>query len=92
MDKLTREEFQTVIAQIFKVTHDVDEGVKNVAEKVDGVDVKVDGVDVKVDGIDVKIDGVGVQVKDISDKVNVAVEVRSSEFPTHKRHLKSIYD
>ena len=46
LDKLTREEFQTAIAQVLKVTHDVDEGVKNV----------------------------GVQVKDISDKVNVAVE------------------
>ena len=67
LDKLTREEFQTVIAQILKVTHDVGEEVRNVGEKVDGVDVKLDGVDVKVDGVSVK-------VKDIGHKVNMAVE------------------
>ena len=44
LDKLTREEFQTAIAEILKVTHDV-EG------KVDGVDIKVQGIDGKVDGV-----------------------------------------
>jgi len=67
LDKLTREEFQTVIAQILKVTHDVGEEVKDVGKKVDGVYVKVDGV--KTDVL-----GVGVQVQDIGDKVNVVVE------------------
>ncbi len=74
LDKLTREEFQTEIAQILKVTHDVGEEVKDVGKKVDGVDVKLDGVDIKVGGVDVKVDGVSVQVTDIGDKVNVAVE------------------
>jgi len=67
LDKLTREEFQTAIAQVLKVTHDVEEGVKNVGEKVDGVDVKVDGVNVKIDDIDAKVQG-------IDDKVDVAIE------------------
>ncbi len=49
LDKLTREEFQTVIAQVLKVTHDI-------GEKVDGVDGKVDDIDIKVQGIDDKVD------------------------------------
>ena len=74
LDKLTQEEFQTAIAQVLKVTHDVEEGVKNVGEKVDAVDVKVGDVNVKVDDVNVKVDCVGVQVKDIGDKVNVAMQ------------------
>ena len=68
LDKLTREEFQAAIAQVLQVTHDVDEGVKNVCEKVDGVDTKVDSVDAKVQGI--------------SDNVNVAVEGTLRTFTT----------
>jgi len=48
LDKLTREEFQTAIAQVLKVTHDVDDGVKNVGEKVDGVRVQVKDIGDKV--------------------------------------------
>ncbi len=82
LDKLTREEFQTAIAQVLKVTHDVSEGVKNVGEKVDGINVKVDGV--------------GGQVKDIGDKVNVAVEgtfkcVLYSETPS-KIYIRLVLD
>ncbi len=59
LDKLTGEEFQMAVAQVFKVTQDVGEGVK---KNVDG------------GGVSVKADGLGVHVKDVDDKVDVVVE------------------
>jgi len=90
LDKLTREEFQAAIAQVLKVTHDIDEGVKNVGEKVDvvdakvvgvcarvdGVGAKVVGVDAKVVGVDAKVDGIGAKVDGVDSKVDgVGVKV-----------------
>jgi len=97
LDKLTREEFQGAIAQVLKVTHDVDKGVKNVGEKVDvvdakvvGVGAKVDGVGAKVDGVNSKVDSVDVKLMDIDDKVNVAVAGTLIVFATRKRHGKLV--
>ena len=104
LDKLTREEFQVAIMQVLKVTHNVDEGVKNVGEKVDIVDAKVVGVGAKVDGVGAKVVGVGamvdgvnskvdsvdVKVMDIDDKVNVTVEGTLIAFATQKRHSKLV--
>jgi len=59
LDKLTREEFQTAIAQVLK-SHTSQRRVKKCGEKVDGINVKVDGV--------------GGQVKDIGVKVDVSCE------------------
>jgi len=91
LDKLTREEFQAAIAQVLKVTHNVDKGVKNVGEKVDvvdarviGVGAKVDGVGAKVDGVNSKVDSVGVKLMDIDDKVNVTVGGTLAVFSTRK--------
>src|SRR6266404_3254962 len=69
LDKLTREEFQVAIAQVLKVTHDIDEGVKNVGEKVDAANAKVVGVSAKVDGVGAKVDGVGAKVVGVDAKV-----------------------
>ncbi len=94
---MTREEFQAAIAQILKVTHDVDEGVKNVGEKVDvvdakvvGVGAKVDGVGAKVDGVNSKVDSVDLKLMDIDDKVNVAVGGTLIAFATPKRHSEPV--
>ncbi len=69
LDKLTREEFQAAIAQVLKVTHDVDEGVKNVGEKVDVVDAKLVGVGAKVDDVSAKMVGVDEKVVGMNAKV-----------------------
>ena len=91
LDKLTREEFQAAIAQVLKVTHDIDEGVKNVGKKIDVVDAKVVGVGAKVDGVNSKVDSVDVKVMDIDDRVNVAVEGTLIAFAT-RNDMVNPYD
>ncbi len=83
LDNLTREEFQAAIAQVLKVTHDVNERVKNVGKEVYVVDAKVDSVGAKVDSVDAT-------VKDIDDKVNVAVDGTLIIFATRKRCSKPV--
>ena len=54
LDRLTQEEAWMATAQVLKVAHRVEDGVKSVGEKVQGVDVRVkeihDKVDVTIEG------------------------------------------
>ena len=54
-------------AQVLKVTHLVEDGVKTIGREIKGVDDKVKGVDVKVKGVDDK-------VILVDNKVNVVIE------------------
>ena len=49
LDRLTQEEAWMATAQVLKVAHRVEGGVKTVAEQVEGVGGQVKGVDGKVD-------------------------------------------
>ena len=48
LDKLTQEEARMATAQVLKVTHTMEEGVRGIANKVVGVDDRVANVDNKV--------------------------------------------
>jgi hypothetical protein len=67
LDKLTQEEARMATAQLLKVAHRVEDGVKTIGGEIKGVDDKVKGVDDKVKGVDDK-------VILVDNKVNVAIE------------------
>ena len=67
LDKLIQEEARMAIAQVLKVTHTVEEGVRGVADKVVGVDDRVANVNDKATGIDHR-------VKTVDNKVTVVIE------------------
>jgi len=76
LDKLTQEEVRMATAQVLKVTHTIDEGVRGVADKVVGVDDRVAsvkdrvaGVDRSVEGVDGRVAGVGNRLEAVSDRV-----------------------
>ena len=75
LDRLTQEEAWMATAQVLKVVHRVEGGVKTVAEQVEGVGGQVKGVDGKVD---VAI-----------DRVDVAIQGTFSTLRTHKRYRNS---
>ena len=72
-------------AQVLKVTHRVEDGVKTVGEGVRGVDDKISGVDDKISSVDDK-------VKDVDNKVNLAIEGTFSTLATPTCHLKHRHD
>ena len=82
LDRLTQEEAWMATAQVLKVAHRVEGGVKTVAEQVEGVGGQVKGVDGKVD---VAIDKVDVAL----DKVDVAIQGTFGTLLTHKRDRNS---
>jgi hypothetical protein len=49
LDRLTQEEARMATAQVLKVAHRVEDGVKAVGEQVKGADIKVKEIDDKVD-------------------------------------------
>ena len=55
LDKLTQEEARMATAQVLKVTHTVEEGVRGVADKVVGVDDRVANVNDRVTVVDNKV-------------------------------------
>ena len=83
LDKLTQEEARMATAQVLRVAHTINEGVREVADKVVGiddrvasvnervavVDHRVDGVDVRVAGVDNKLEAVSDRVASIGDRV-----------------------
>ncbi len=76
LDKLTQEEARMATAQVLKVTHTIDEGVRGVADKVVGVDdqvasvnERVAGVDRRVEGVDGRVAGVDNKLEAVSDRV-----------------------
>jgi methyl-accepting chemotaxis protein len=86
LDKLTQEEARMASAELLKMTHIVDDGVKDVKGKVldvrDGVqdvrgDVqvvgnKVQGVDGRVQDVHDDVQDVGIRVQDVDDKLDQA--------------------
>ena len=69
LDKLTQEEVRMAIAQVLKVTHTVDEGVRGVADKVVGVDDRVASVNDRVAGVDRRVEGVDGRVAGVDNKL-----------------------
>jgi hypothetical protein len=55
LDKLTQEEARMATAQVLKVTHTIEEGVRGVSDKVVGVDDRVSNVNDRVTGVDNKV-------------------------------------
>ena len=55
LDKLTREEARTAIAENLRATHAVDERVRGVTEQVLAVDVRVAGLDDSVANVNDKV-------------------------------------
>ena len=76
LDRLTQEEARMATAQVLKVAHRVEDGVKTIGGDIKGVDNKVKGVDDKVAGVDDKVVGV-------DNKVNVAIEGTLSTLASH---------
>jgi uncharacterized protein YfcZ (UPF0381/DUF406 family) len=88
LDKLTQEEARMATAQLLKVTHIIDEGVRGVADKIIGVDdrvasvnervvtvdSKVEAVDLRVVGVDERVAGVDERVRTVDDKVALVIE------------------
>ena len=67
LDKLTQEEARMATAQVLKVAHTVEEGVRGIADQVVGVDDRVANVDDRVACVDDR-------VRTIDDKVTVVIE------------------
>jgi hypothetical protein len=74
LDKLTQEEARMATAQVLKVAHTVEEGVRGIVDKVDGVDDRVAKVDDRVEGIDSRVACVDDRVRTVDDKVTVVIE------------------
>ncbi|KAH8983008.1 hypothetical protein EDB92DRAFT_2106421 [Lactarius akahatsu] len=67
LDKLMQEEARMASAEVLKITHGVEEDVKNVADKVQDVDRTMQGIGERVKGVDDR-------VKVVGDKVDIALE------------------
>jgi archaellum component FlaC len=71
LDKLTQEEARMATAQVLKVTHTVDDKVREVTDKVIGVDNRVASVDDRVTGVDDRVARVDDRVASVDDRVKV---------------------
>ncbi|KAF8463792.1 hypothetical protein DFH94DRAFT_686684 [Russula ochroleuca] len=69
LDKLTQEEARMASAELLKMTHSVDDGVKGVDDRVKGVDGKVQDVHSDVQGVRGDMQHLGNKVQDIDDRV-----------------------
>jgi methyl-accepting chemotaxis protein len=69
LDKLTQEEARMASAELLKITHSVDDGVKGVDKRVQ--EFGSDGQDIgkRVHAVDDGMQGIGSNVKDMTDKV-----------------------
>ena len=71
LDKLTNEEHRMASAQNLKVTHAVDNRVKEVVDQVGSVDDRVAGVSNQVEAVDDKVEAVDDRVATVSNQVEV---------------------
>ena len=69
LDKLTQEEARIASAESLKVTHNVDDRVRNVEGKVEDVQDDVQAVGNKVQNVDGRIQDVQDDVQDVGNKV-----------------------
>jgi hypothetical protein len=74
LDKMTQEEARMAAAEVLRITHSLEDNVRNVADKVQGVDGTIQGVDNKVQGVDDRVKGVDDRVRVVGDKVDMVVE------------------
>jgi hypothetical protein len=74
LDKMTNEEARMAGAEVLRLAHKIDEGVKGVDNKVQGVRNQVKAVDEKVQGVNKDLHVVGVQVQDIDKNVKIVEE------------------
>jgi len=74
LDKLTQEEVRMATAQVLKVTHTIDEGVRGVVDKVVGVDGRVASVNDRVASVDRRVEGVDGRVASVDNKIDVVIE------------------
>lgn len=84
LDTLTQEEARMAAAEVLKVAHRIEDGVRAVGADVRGVDVRVQEVDNRVKGVDDKVKGV-------DNKIGVAIMGTLSALGTHKCHPKPIH-
>ena len=70
LDKLTQEESRMAAAENLKVTHAVDERVKEVADTVTAINEQVVGVDERVAGVGDQVAGVDEQVQRTANDVD----------------------
>ena len=69
LDKLTQEEARMATAQVLKVTHVIDEGVRGVADKIVGVDHRVASVNEGVAIVDHKVSGIDEKMIIANDRI-----------------------
>ena len=66
LDKLTQEAARVAAAEVLKMTHSIDDKVKDVDEKVESVDERAQSVGMKAEGIEDKIQGVDHKVGSVT--------------------------
>ena len=69
LDNLTQEEARIASAELLKVTHSVDDRVRDVDEKVEVVRNGVHDVGNKIQGVDDRVQGIGGDIRDVSSEV-----------------------
>ena len=74
LDKMTNEEARMAGAEVLRLAHKIDEGVKGVDNKVQGIGNQVKDVDEKVQGVDKNLQVVGVQVQGVDENVKIVEE------------------
>jgi hypothetical protein len=74
LNQLTQEEARMATAQVLKVAHAVDEGVRGVTDEVLGVDNRVARVDDRVAGVDARVASVDDRLKSVDDKVAAVID------------------
>jgi hypothetical protein len=74
LDKMTNEEARMAGAEVLRLAHKIDEGVKGVDNKVQGVGNQVKDVDEKVQGVNKDLQVVGVQVQGVDENVKIVEE------------------
>ena len=79
LDKLTQEESRMAAAENLKVTHAVDERVKEVADTVTAIDNRVADVDERVVVVDERVAGVDDRVQRAANDVD---EIKRQSFLT----------
>ena len=71
LDKLTQEEARMATAQVLKVTHTVDDRVREITDQVIGVDNRVAGVDNRLATVDDRVVRVDDRLASVDDRVKV---------------------
>jgi len=69
LDKLTQEEARIAMAEVLKITHTVEKGVRGIADKVVGVDDRVANINNSVAGVDHRVADVDNRVACVDDRV-----------------------